>query len=318
MQGKTGKRRIGTMGWAAITLTLLAAVLFGGWKWALANNAVALLDWADRQFGENAGYAVALADGHYGPLAAQKIEVIVPAGPSERLRPVVVFIHGGGWNSGTPGDYRFIGRTLAREGYVVVLSGYRLGPEGRYPVMLEDSALAVVWVRQHAAQYGGDLDRVFLMGHSAGAYNVMMLGLERQWLGRVGVPDTFIKGVIGLSGPYDFYPYTSDSTRAAFGQAADGPSTQPIHFVRVDAPPLLLVTGDADVTVKARNSEALATAMTALGRPMRPVVLAGADHSDTIMKLAAPFNRDRRVLDPVLAFLTAQCKPSAPVKLPRP
>ena len=303
------------MGWIAITLALLAAVLFGAWKWAMANNAVALLDWGDRQFGGNAGYSLALADGHYGPLAAQKIEVIVPDGPSAHPRPVVVFVHGGGWNSGTPGDYRFIGRTLAREGYVVVLSGYRLGPQGRYPVMLEDSALAVAWVQDHIAQFGGDPGQVFLMGHSAGAYNVMMLALERQWLGRVGVPDSFVKGVIGLSGPYDFYPFSSASTRAAFGQVADGPSTQPIHFVRPDAPPMLLITGDADVTVKLRNSEALAAAMTALGRPMRPVVLAGADHSGTVMKLAAPFSRDRRVLQPVLAFLTAQCKPSAPVKL---
>ena len=306
------------MGWALITLALLAAVLFGAWQWALANNAVALLNWGDRQFGGNAGYKLALADGHYGPMAVQKIEVIVPDTPSERPRPVVVFIHGGGWNSGSPDDYRFIGRTLAREGYIVVLSGYRLGAEGRYPVMLEDSALAVAWVQAHVAEYGGDTGQVFLMGHSAGAYNVMMLGLERQWLGRVGVPDTFVKGVIGLSGPYDFYPFTSDSARAAFGHVADPAITQPIHFVRADAPPLLLITGDADVTVKPRNSEALAKAMTALGRPNRPVVLAGTDHSGTVMKLAAPFSRDRRVLDPVLAFLTAQCKPSAPVKLSQP
>ena len=306
------------MGFAAITVALLAALLLGAWKWAMANNAVALLDWGDRQFGGNSGYQLALADGRYGPLAVQQIEVIVPAGPSERPRPVVLFIHGGGWNSGAPGDYRFVGRTLAREGYVVVLSGYRLGSEGRYPAMLEDSAQAVAWVRDHAAKYGGDPEQVFLMGHSAGAYNAAMIALERQWLGRVGVPDGFIKGVIGLSGPYDFYPFTSDSARQAFGHVADPASTQPIHFVRADAPPLLLITGDADVTVKPRNAEALARVFTALGRPNRPVVLAGVDHSGTIMKLAAPFNRDRRVLDPVLAFLTAQCKPSAPVKLSRP
>ena len=306
------------MGFAAITVALLAALLLGAWTWAMANNAVALLDWGDRQFGGNSGYQLALADGRYGPLAVQQIEVIVPAGPSERPRPVVLFIHGGGWNSGAPGDYRFVGRTLAREGYVVVLSGYRLGSEGRYPAMLEDSAQAVAWVRDHAAKYGGDPEQVFLMGHSAGAYNAVMITLERQWLGRVGVPDGFIKGVIGLSGPYDFYPFTSDSARQAFGHVADPASTQPIHFFRADAPPLLLITGDADVTVKPRNAEALARVFTALGRPNRPVVLAGVDHSGTIMKLAAPFNRDRRVLDPVLAFLTAQCKPSAPVKLPRP
>ena len=302
------------MGWVLITLAVLGAVLFGVWRWALANNAVALLDWGDRQFGGNSGYALALADGHYGPLPAQKVEVVVPPGRPQRPLPVVVFIHGGGWHSGTPGDYRFVGRTLAREGYAVVLVGYRLGAEGRYPAMLEDSALALAWVKANVARFGGDPDRVVVMGHSAGAYNAVMLALERQWLGRAGVEDGFIKGVIGLSGPYDFHPFTSDSARNAFGHVADPATTQPIHFVRGDAPHMLLLTGDADTTVKPRNSEALARALTAAGAPTRPVVLAGVDHSGTIMKLAAPFSRDRRVLDPVLAFLAAQCRPSAPIQ----
>ncbi|MFM5918306.1 MAG: alpha/beta hydrolase [Novosphingobium sp.] len=311
--------RIGIVGWIGIGLALTALVLFGGWRWALANNAVALLDWGDRQFGGNAGYKIALADGHYGPDLAERIEVIVPAESSPRARPVVIFIHGGSWNSGNPHDYRFVGRTFAREGYVVVLPGYRLGEQGRFPRMLEDSAAAVAWTRDHIAQYGGDPGQVVLMGHSAGAYNVMMLGLERQWLGRAGVPDGFVKGVIGLSGPYDFFPFTSDSTRAAFGRAPDPVLTQPIHFARGDAPHVLLITGDKDTTVKPRNSLALAAALTAAGTPTRPVVLPGLDHGDTVMKLAAPFSRDRRVLDPVLAFLAAQCQPhTGPTRIASP
>ena len=309
MARQTGRKQIGTIGWTLIGLVLLALALLGLWRWALANNAVALLDWGDRQFGGNAGYRVALADGTYGPLAGQRIEVIVPDQPAGHPRPVVVFIHGGGWNSGDPCDYRFIGRTLAREGYVVVLPGYRLGDAGKFPHMLVDGALAVAWTRNHAAQYGGDPGQVVLMGHSAGAYNVMMLALERQWLGRAGVADGFVKGVIGLSGPYDFYPFTSDSTRKAFGLAPDPMLTQPIHFARGDAPHVLLITGDADTTVKPRNSLALATALTEAGLPTRAVVLNGVDHNGTVMKLAAPLSRDRRVLDPVLAFLAAQCQP---------
>jgi acetyl esterase/lipase len=302
------------MGWVLITLGLLAATLFGVWQYAMANNSVALLDWADRQFGGNAGYRIALADGRYGPLAAQKVEVIVPDGPATALRPVLVFIHGGGWHSGSPGDYRFVGRQFARDGYVVILPGYRLGAEGRYPIMLEDSALAVAWTRDNAAKFGGNPEQVFLMGHSAGAYNVMMLALERQWLGRTGVPAGFVKGVVGLSGPYDFYPWTSDSARKAFGQVPEPMVTQPISHVRSDAPPMLLLSGDADVTVKPRNSKVLAAALSAAGTPTEPVILAGVDHSGTVMKLAAPFSRDRRVLDPVLAFLAAHGGASAPVQ----
>ena len=305
------RTQIGTIGWTLIGLALVALALLGLWRWAMANNAVAVLDWGDRQFGGNAGYRVALAGGNYGPLAAQRIEVLVPDGPAAQPHPypVVVFIHGGGWNSGSPVNYRFIGRSLARAGYVVVLPGYRLGAAGQFPHMLEDGALALAWTRDHVAHYGGDPGQVVLMGHSAGAYNAMMLALERQWLGRAGVADGFVKGVIGLSGPYDFYPFTSDSTRAAFGRAPDPVLTQPIHFVRGDAPHMLLITGNADTTVKPRNSLALAAALTKAGRPTRAVVLNGVDHNGTVMKLAAPFSRDRRVLDPVLAFLAAQCQP---------
>jgi acetyl esterase/lipase len=152
------------------------------------------------------------------------------------------------------------------------------------------------------------------MGHSAGAYNAVMLALDRQWLNRAGVEDGFVRGVIGLSGPYDFYPFTSDSARNAFGAEPDPAVTQPIHLVRGDAPPMLLITGDADETVKPRNSLALASALSTAGAPTRPQVLDGLDHAGTIKLLAAPFNRDRRVLDPVLAFLASRCRPSAPVQ----
>jgi len=314
---------MGRMGWIVSVLVVLAGLALVGWRYALASNAVALLDWGDRQFGGTRGYVVALANGHYGPLAPQQVEVIVPAdgsgaahglGDAGAARAVVVFIHGGGWHSGRPGDYRFVGRTLARKGYVVVLVGYRLVPDGVYPKMLEDCAGALAWVRSNIAAYGGDPDRVILMGHSAGAYNAVMLALERQWLGRVGVPDRFIKGVIGLSGPYDFYPFTSDSARAAFGLVAEPELTQPVRFVRGDAPAMLLITGDKDEAVKPRNSLVLARALGRAGSPTEPVIVAGADHVDTIMKLAAPFSRDRRVIDPVLAFLSAQAGASALVQ----
>lgn len=295
--------RIPKMGWVMIAVALLAAVGFGLWRYALSTNSVAVLDWADLQIGGNAGYRIALADGRYGPLDAHKVEVIVSDQPGTAPRPVLVFIHGGGWHSGTPVNYRFIGRRFAQEGYVVVNVGYRLGPDGIYPHMLEDSAQALAWVENNVSQHGGDPARVFLMGHSAGAYNAMMLALERQWLGRAGLPDGFIKGVIGLSGPYDFFPFTSDSARNAFGHEGDPSITQPINQARGDAPPMLLLSGDADTTVRPRNSISLAKALTAKGLPTEPVILPGVDHAGTIMKLAAPFNRDRRVLDPVLAFL---------------
>jgi acetyl esterase/lipase len=312
MTGAAAKKRISRMGWVLIGLALLVAALFGAWRYAMATNAVALLEWADRTLARTEGTAVLENGVAFGADPAQRIEVIGPNAPGPH--PVLVFIHGGGWHSGTPGDYHFVGRQFARRGYLVVLAGYRLGPAGKYPHMLEDSAAAVAWVQGNAQRLGGDPGRVFLMGHSAGAYNVVMLGLDRQWLGRAGVPDGFVKAVVGLSGPYDFFPFTSDSARNAFGDQSDPAITQPINFVRGDAPPMLLLTGDSDETVKPRNSVALGKALTAAGHPTTPVILAGVDHSGTVMKLAAPFNRDTRLLDPVLAFLAAQGGASAKVQ----
>lgn len=302
----------GKLGWILITLAALAAVLGGAFAYGLRHHGLAMLDWADRAIGPAAGARQVVDGASYGPLPQQKIDVFVP--PSPGPHPVLVFIPGGGWHSGTAGEYHFIGRNFARAGYVTVLAGYRLVPDGRYPRMLEDSALAVRWALDHAHAWGGDPQRLFLMGHSAGAYNAAMLGLERQWLGRLGVGEGAVKGVIGLSGPYDFLPFTSDSARAAFGHVPDPAQTQPVRFARGDAPPMLLLTGDSDTTVKPRNSLALARALTLAGQPTQAVVIAGLSHEDTVKLLARPFNRDRREMDAILAFLASHGAPSAPVQ----
>lgn len=196
----------------------------------------------------------------------------------------------------------------------MVLPGYRLVPEGSYPHMLEDGAAAVAWTARNIARYGGDPDQVVLMGHSAGAHTVVMLGLERQWLGRQGLPEGFVKGVVGLSGPYDFYPFTSDSARNAFGHVRDPKRTQPLTFVRGDAPPMLLLTGDADTTVKPRNSKVLASALSERGGRAELVVVPGVDHAGPVLKLAQPFSRDTSISAPVLDFLARLRQPSAPIQ----
>ncbi|MBS0482269.1 MAG: alpha/beta hydrolase fold domain-containing protein [Proteobacteria bacterium] len=297
----------------AIVAACIGLGLFGLWRYALATQGVAILDRFDRLVGGTVGTRLALSGGSYGPLPAQRVDIVVPASPAGP-RPVIVFVHGGGWDSGSPAEYHFLGRAFARAGYVVVLPGYRLTPDGAWPHMLQDTASAVGWVHDHVASYGGDPDRVFLMGQSAGAYNVVMVALERQWLGRAGVADGFVKGVVGLSGPYDFLPLTTPSAQAAFGQVRPAAITQPVSFARGDAPPMLLLTGDRDETVKPRNTASLAAALSAAGGQVETVTVPGADHRDTIIKLAQPFLRDRRVVDPVLAFLARHGGASAPVQ----
>ena len=297
-----GIPQIGWLGWTAVSLLLLALVGFLAVRHALETNAVAVLDSADSLLrGGDAGIRLTAAE-RYGADEAQKVEMFVPAGAREPL-PVVVFIPGGSWRSGDPHDYRFIARALAPRGYAVVLAGYRLGPKGRYPAMLEDGAAAVRWVADHARSHGGDPARIVLMGHSAGAYNAAMLALDRRWLAHQRLSADALRGVIGLSGPYDFFPFDDSATIDAFGHAPDPEDTQPIAHVRADAPPLLLVHGNTDTRVKPRNSIALARALTAAGAPTQAVLLKDVSHEGMIMAFARPFTRDARPLDAVTGFL---------------
>ncbi|MGV3510977.1 MAG: alpha/beta hydrolase [Novosphingobium sp.] len=308
-----GKRRMGWMGWTAVCVVLLGLVGYAAYSHAMQNNAVAVLDSADKLLNGGDGAIQLVADERYGRDPAQKIEMFVPRGAKGTL-PIVVFVHGGSWASGDPHDYRFIARTLCAQGYAVVLAGYRLYPQAKFPGMLEDGAAALRWVQDKAARYHGDPARMALLGHSAGAYNVVMLTLDPQWLNGVGLDTRVIRGTIALAGPFDFLPLDSPATIHSFGDAPNLASTQPVNFARKDAPPLLLVTGDADTRVKPRNSRELAKRMSDAGAPTAPVLLEGVSHESIIMMFARPFSSDTRVLDTVLPFLAKVTAPSVAVQ----
>jgi hypothetical protein len=306
-------------GWGFITWSLIVLAMFGIgsyaiYRYALANNAVALLDRIDRLQRHGDGPIRQVAVVQYGTDPAQKLEMFMPTGtPAHRPLPVIVFIHGGGWATGDPHDYRFMARALAPKGYAVVLAGYRLFPHARFPGMLEDGAKALRWVADHAAALGGDPGRVVLMGHSAGAYNAAMLMMDRRWLAHERLSADALRGTVGLAGPYDFFPFDTTSSINTFGQTPNPEDTQPVVFARGDAPPMLLVHGTADITVRPRNSVELARTLTRAGAPTRAVLLNGVTHEGLIMMFAKPFDRDRRVLDAVLPFL-AKVTASPPVQ----
>ncbi len=314
--GRGRGRRIAIL--ALLVLLALSLALFGTWRWAMARHPVALLDRIDRVFTGGDARLVA-GPVSYGPDPQQRLFVYRPdAGSStaDRTLPVLVFVHGGGWNSGRPRDYAFVARNLAPAGMVVVDAGYRLVPGGEYPAMLEDGAAAVACVKRHAREWGGDPERIVLMGHSAGAYNVAMLALDPQWLARVGLDTRDISGIIGLAGPYDFLPLDSDSTRAAFGAAQDLPATQPVHFARGDAPPMLLATGTDDTTVKPRNTRELARRLAARGGAVDTLEIPGMSHERIIMALSRPFTGDGTVQRAVIAFVRRATARSAAASAP--
>ena len=123
-----------------------------------------------------------IADIAYGELRRQKLDIYVPPMQPSGQLPVVVFWYGGAWIEGSKNDYRFVGAALAELGYVTVVPDYRLYPDVRFPAFIDDGALAVRWVRENAAEHGGDPARIVLIGHSAGAHLAAMLAFNRVYL----------------------------------------------------------------------------------------------------------------------------------------
>lgn len=241
----------------------------------------------------------------YGSDPRQKLDVYVPRHPVENA-PVVVFFYGGSWNSGSRSDYSFVGEALASRGIVAVLADYRLYPQVRYPLFLEDGAKAVAWTHEHIRQFSGDPKRLYLMGHSSGAYNVAMLALDPQLLGAVGMSPGDLSGWIGLAGPYDFLPIQNPEVRPVFFWPDSPPQSQPINHVSHGAPPALLIASrDDDVVNPTRNTGGLASKLRAAGVPVQDRYYSRTGHATLVATLSRPMRGLAPVLDEVTAFVKA-------------
>ncbi len=217
--------------------------------------------------------------------------------------PVVVFFYGGSWSSGYKELYRYVAKALARRGYVAVLPDYRIYPEVRYPDFLDDAAQAVRWIKDNAQRFGGDPDKVYVMGHSAGAHIAAMLALDATWLNKVGLaPGRDVAGLIGIAGPYDFLPLEDERLIAIFG-GANRPETQPISYVAPGAPPALLLSGARDGVVGADNSTRLADRLRAAGNDATAVLYPRIGHFLIVAALAPLLRLFIPVLHDAEAFM---------------
>lgn len=223
----------------------------------------------------------------YGPDPQQRLDVYVPLGSAAAPLPVIVFWHGGRWKFGDKADYRFVGAALAGSGCVAVLANYRHYPQVKMPGFMDDAAQAALWSAAHAADFGGDPRRVFLMGHSAGAHMAALLTLDSRYFAAAGQMRPYIAGVIGLSGAYDFLPLLEADVQDMFGPPENYPLSQPINFVRAGAPPMLLVHGLDDETVLPKNSSNFAAALSACGASVTLKLYPRRAHAGTVAALAS-------------------------------
>lgn len=239
----------------------------------------------------------------YSKLKRQSLDIYQPKSKDDKSLPVVIFFYGGSWDSGDKQDYLFIGEAFSSKGFITVIPDYRVFPEVKFPTFMQDPALATKWVKDNITDYGGNPDNIFIAGHSAGAHIAMMLNLNTEYLAAVDLTPKAFKGFIGLAGPYDFLPLSSDRLKTIFGPEESRWSSQPINYVTGNNQPTMLMVGLKDDTVWPRNTFNLAKAIREKNGSVEVIEYPNYGHVKMIASIAKPFRRFNSVLDDMVEFM---------------
>ena len=232
-----------------------------------------------------------------------KLDVYAPRDAHDA--PVVVFFYGGSWVDGRRRWYRYVGEALANHGVIAVIPDYRKYPDVHFPLFMHDAANAVGWTRAHAGEFGGDPQRLFVMGHSAGGQIAALLACDRRYLNQVGMQPRDLAGMIGVAGAYAFLPFVDDEPEI-FGDDARGRyDSQPINFVDGDEPPMLLLQGTDDDEVTPQNAEAMAERAQAMDGTALLKLYPGVGHSAILLAFAREHVTRVSTLADTLAFIAA-------------
>ncbi len=247
-------------------------------------------------------------DLRYGEHEANTLDVYHPAKkPSvdqAMKKPVLIFFYGGCWgecNSIGKADYLFVAQPFVEQGYVTVIPRFREYPKVKFSSIMDDAAKAVHWVTQNITHYGGDPDRIILMGHSSGAHIASMLALSPRYLGANSHPK--IRSFVGLAGPYDFLPFDEAYQRKLFAPPERYRDSQPINFVTAQSPPALILHGEKDTTVGKHNAINLVRKSQALGGKLSLRLYPEHNHVGILLALSRPLQHRSTVLKDILLFM---------------
>ncbi len=260
-------------------------------------------------FGSN----VIIEDIPYGAETHQKLNIHLPQESAKKPHDVIVFFYGGRWTHGTKEDYRFMGDRLAREGFLVVIPDYAKYPQVTFPKFVADGAKALAFVHKHIAEYQGDAERIFVVGHSAGAHIGAMLAADERFLAAEGkTPAQVIAAFIGLAGPYAFTPDEPDLQQIFPKPYHD---MQVPNFLSGDEPPMLLLWGDEDEAVGKFNLDRLMEKIKETGGIGQSIIYPERDHIDLMRDFTWVSFSKPYVLPDILRFMETGLKKLPPEQL---
>lgn len=189
---------------------------------------------------------LAYYDGKDADAKKHKLDLYMPKDAKDV--PVLMWIHGGGWKMGDRSMYGELGRRFAEAGIGCAVISYRLTPNVQHPEHVKDCARAFAWVHDHVKDYGGNPDRLFVSGQSAGGHLTALLTLNTKYLDELKVPADAIKGAIPMSGIYQIVPVKRDIPgmkmfKDAFGDDPENcEDASPTAFAKNAKAPMLVIT----------------------------------------------------------------------------
>jgi acetyl esterase/lipase len=228
------------------------------------------------------------ADVAYGSDPLQHLDVYPARGSGPA--PMLLFVHGGGWSMGDKSELNWLGAKLSEQGVLVAVANYRLSPAVQHPTHAQDVARAVAWLYHNGANYGGDPQRLYLGGHSAGAHLASLVALDGTYLAAEGLSPSIVRSVVGISGAgYDLDARYTASPLAQLFYAAFGKdptrwaAAAPMTYVDHAAPPFLLIHGLEDTQAPAAGAQSFAQALKREGSPIRLELLPGMEHGTALL-----------------------------------
>jgi acetyl esterase/lipase len=230
-----------------------------------------------------------------------RLDLYLPGG--KKGFPIAVFVHGGGWMLGDKGFFghgQALGRHFARLGVGVVMPSYRLSPRVKHPEHIRDVARAVAWTVKNLGAYGGDINRLYLVGHSAGGHLVSLLATDKTYLKAVGIKPSLIRGVVSISGVYrapelafnfgvagasEGLKLTIHPFSVVFGtDPGVDRKAFPLHHVTAGLPPFLLVNAERDLPTLPEMTTEFAAALKRAGDKVQVLRVPGRDHDSVLFR----------------------------------
>lgn len=252
----------------------------------------------------------------YGDEPLQDLDIYYPKPLAQAIKaqnviedtyPMVVFVYGGSWENGTKEQYAFVGKSLARAGYVTAVINHRKAPEHPYPDYVEDTAKAIAWSYDNAKSLHADPKRMAVMGQSSGAFNVVAAVSNEDFLAPYGIKPSDIKAVVGIAGPYS-YDFRQFDSATAFPADATPDQVMPDRQLKGEQPPYLLLTAENDEIVYDINTINMTKALKDYGARVEVSEIEGASHATSIGAMAPPLRWLNDVRSQVLTYLDKELK----------